>query len=92
MVAPRIVPDSKPPVFLLSVGATLLAGLIIRSLRRKHRRASTARGAEVSSTARKVTQPAASPRRKSQGRPLLAASTVSSARVTGSNAAVGAQR
>ncbi|MFL5344904.1 MAG: hypothetical protein ACJ8AT_08920 [Hyalangium sp.] len=91
MVIPRIVPDSKPPVFLISAGAALLAGLIIRSLRRRHRRASTARGAEVSSTARKVTQPA-SARKKTQGRALLVASTVSTGRVTGAHAAVGEQR
>ncbi len=88
MVFPRIVPDSKPPVLLISAGAALLASLIIRSLRRRHRRASTSRGVEVTSTERTVKQPA-STRRRTQGRALLAASTVSSARVTGSHAAVG---
>lgn len=91
MAIPRIVPDSKPPMFLISVGAALLAGLIVRSLRRRHRRASTARGVEVSGTARRVAQPA-STRRKTQGRPLLVASTVSTGQVAGSHAAVGEQR
>src|SRR5689334_20880386 len=30
-----IVPDSKPPVFLIGLGASLLAGIIIRTLRRR---------------------------------------------------------
>jgi hypothetical protein len=87
MVAPRIVPDSKPPVFLITAGAALLAGLIIRSLRRRHRRATSARGVEVASTGQPVKQKASS-RAKTQGRALLAASTGSTARVTGSRATV----
>jgi hypothetical protein len=87
MAVARIVPDSKPPVLLLSAGAALLAGLIIRSLRRRHRRASTSRGVEVASTGRTVRQPASS-RGKAQGRALLAASTQSTARASGSYATV----
>ena len=36
-----IVPDSKPPYFLLGTGAVLLAALVIRTLRRGRYRAST---------------------------------------------------
>jgi hypothetical protein len=87
MVAPRIVPDSKPPVFLITAGAALLAGLIIRSLRRRHRRASSSRGVEVASTGQPVKHKASS-RAKTSGRALLAASAGSTARVTGSRATV----
>jgi hypothetical protein len=66
-------------MFLLSAGAALLAGLIIRSLRRRHLNASTSRGVEVTSTAKVVRQPAAS-RGKTRGRALLAASTESATR------------
>lgn len=86
MVSPRIVPDSKPPVLLIGLGASLLAGLIVRTLRRRHQRASTARGVEVSSTGRKVRQPAS--RSKAQKLPLLTASTGTAARMTGSQAKV----
>lgn len=90
MAVPRIVPDSKPPVLLISAGAALLAGLIIRSLRRRHRRASTSRGVEVVSTGRTVRQ-SASTRGRTQGRALLAASTGGTARVTSSYATVEGQ-
>ena len=86
MASPRIVPDSKPPVLLISLGASLLAGLVIRTLRRRHQRASTSRGAEVSSTGKRVRQPAS--RSKAPQRPLLVASTGTGARVTGSQAKV----
>lgn len=73
-VSPLIVPDSKPPVFWMGLGATLLAGLVIRALKRRHRRASTS---TVSSTGRTVRQPA-SARPKSRGQPLLLEAHVSS--------------
>jgi hypothetical protein len=81
MSAPHslIVPDSKPPVFLLSVGATLLAGLIIHALRRRHRRASSSRGTVVVSTGKTVKPPASS-RAKARPPALLEASTRDTAR------------
>jgi hypothetical protein len=45
-----IVPDSKPPVLLLGAGALLLTGLVIHTLRRLRRRASS-RGARRGSGA-----------------------------------------
>ena len=66
-VSPLIVPDSKPPAFWMGLGATLLAGLVIRALHRRRRRASAS---TVSGTARTVRQPA-SARSKSRGQALL---------------------
>jgi hypothetical protein len=86
MVSPHMVPDSKPPVLLLSLGASLVAGLIIRTLRRRQQRAATARGVEVSSTGKRVRQPAS--RSKAHKRPLLVASTGTAERVTSSQAKV----
>ncbi len=89
MVGPHIVPDSKPPVFLLTMGAAVVAGLIIRALRRRHRRAATARGVEVSSTGRRVRQPTpTSSRAKPRTPALLPATTVGSASVKGTRAVV----
>jgi hypothetical protein len=83
---PLIVPDSKPPVLLLSLGATLLAGIILRALRRHHRRARSSRDAVVNSTGQTVKQPA-SARARARTRALLPESTVRTAsRVASSRA------
>jgi hypothetical protein len=83
-----IVPDSKPPVLLMSLGATLLAGLLLRALRRRHRRATPARDATVTSTGRTVKQPA-SARARPRTRALLPESTVrATPRVASSRATV----
>lgn len=74
-VPPLIVPDSKPPVFWMSLGATLLAGLVIRTLRRRHRRASAS---TVNSTGRTVRQPASS-RAKARSQALLLEAHVAAA-------------
>jgi hypothetical protein len=86
MVSPRIVPDSKPPVLLISLGASLLAGLIIRTLRRRHQRASTSRGVEVSGSGQTVRKPAS--RSRAHKQPLLVASTGTAERVTNAHASV----
>ena len=70
-----IVPDSKPPLLLMSLGATLLAGLVIRALRRRHRRASAS---TVSSTGRPVRQPS-SARAKPRSQALLLEANVAPA-------------
>jgi hypothetical protein len=67
-----IVPDSKPPVLLLSLGAALLSTLIIRALRRRERRRAPARGAEVTSTGRTVKPPASA---RAKARPLALPAT-----------------
>jgi hypothetical protein len=71
-----IVPDSKPPVLWMSLGATLLAGVIIRALRRRHRRAASS---VVNGTGRPVRQPS-SARAKSRSQLLLEPSVGAAAR------------
>jgi hypothetical protein len=79
-----IVPDSKPPMLLMSLGATLLAGLVIRALRRRHRRASSS---VVNGTGRPVRQPS-SARAKPRGQLLLEASVGAAPRASRSRAPV----
>ncbi len=74
---PLIVPDSKPSALWVSLGVTLLAGFIIRSLRRRHQAARTSREAVVTSTARTVKP--APVRARHRPRALLPASSVRNA-------------
>lgn len=60
-----IVPDSKPPVLWVSVGAALLASLVIHALRRRHRRRASPGKAVVVSTGRTVKRPASMTRSRS---------------------------
>jgi hypothetical protein len=80
-----IVPDSKPPVLLMSLGATLLAGLIIRALRRRHHR--RASSSVVDSTGRTVRQPSTA-RAKPRRQALLEASVGATARAPRGRTAV----
>ena len=86
-----IVPDSKPPVLLISLGASLLAGLIIRALRRRHRRASSSRDAVINSTGKTV-RPSSSARAKPRTPALLEASLGATRRVASARATVSAPR
>jgi len=79
-----IVPDSKPPVLLMSLGATLLAGVIIRALRRRHRRAAAS---VVTSTGRPVRQPS-SARAKPRTQALLESSVGAASRAPRARAPV----
>jgi len=79
-----IVPDSKPPMLLMSLGATLLAGLVIRALRRRHRRAAAS---VVNSTGRPVRQPS-SARAKPRSMALLESSVGAPARAPRGRTAV----
>jgi hypothetical protein len=53
-----IVPDSKPPYLLLGAGVVLLAGLVIRTLRRERRTATPASEATVVGTWKTEERPA----------------------------------
>jgi hypothetical protein len=86
-----IVPDSKPPVLLIGLGASLLAGIIIRALRRRHRRAASSRDAVNNGTGKTVRQPS-SARAKSRTPALLEASLGATRQVAGARTAAGAQR
>jgi hypothetical protein len=87
-----IVPDSKPPVLLIGLGASLLAGIIIRALRRRHRRAASSRDAVINGTAKTVRQPSSSARAKPRAPALLEASLGATRQVAGARAASGARR
>jgi hypothetical protein len=86
-----IVPDSRPPVLLIGLGASLLASVIIRALRRRHRRAVSSRGAVINSTGRTVRQPS-SARAKPRTPALLEASLGPGRRVASARTMVGAPR
>ena len=86
-----IVPDSKPPVLLIGLGASLLAGIIIRALRRRHRRAASSRDAVINGTGKTVRQPS-SARAKPRAPALLEASLGATRQVAGARATAGAQR
>ncbi len=86
-----IVPDSKPPVLLIGLGASLLAGIIIRALRRRHRRAASSRDAVINSTGKTVRQPS-SARAKPRTPALLEASLGTTRQAAGARATAGARR
>jgi hypothetical protein len=86
-----IVPDSKPPVLLIGLGASLLAGIIIRALRHRHRRATSPQDAMINSTGRVVRQPS-STRAKRRTPSLLEASLGATRRVTSARTPVGESR
>jgi hypothetical protein len=86
-----IVPDSKPPIMLIGLGASLLAGIIIRALRRRHRRAASSRDAVINSTGKTVRQPS-SARAKHRTPALLEASLGTPRRVASARTTVGATR
>jgi hypothetical protein len=86
-----IVPDSKPPMMLIGLGASLLAGIIIRALRRRHRRAASSRDAVVDSTGKTVRRPS-SARAKPRTPALLEASLGTSRRVASARTTVSTPR
>jgi hypothetical protein len=88
---PLIVPDSKPPMLLIGLGASLLAGIIIRALRRRHGRAASSRGTVINSTGKTVRTPP-SARAKPRTPALLEASLGATRRVTSARTPVGESR
>lgn len=86
-----IVPDSKPPVLLIGLGASLLAGIIIRALRRRHRRATSPQDTVIDSTGRVVRQPS-STRARRRAPALLEASLGVPRRVASARMPVGESR
>jgi hypothetical protein len=86
-----IVPDSKPPVLLIGLGASLLAGIIIRALRRRHRRATSPQDTVIDSTGRVVRQPS-STRAKRRTSALLEASLGATRNVASARMPVGESR
>jgi hypothetical protein len=88
-----IVPDSKPPVLLIGLGASLLAGIIIRALRRRHRRATSPQDTVINSTGRVVRQPSSTRAKRRTPTPaLLEASLGAPRRVTSARTPVGESR
>lgn len=86
-----IVPDSKPPVLLIGLGASLLAGIIIRALRRRHRRATSPQDTVINTTGRVVRQPS-STRAKRRTPALLEASLGATRNVASARMPVGESR
>lgn len=86
-----IVPDSKPPVLLIGLGASLLAGIIIRALRRRHRRATSPQDTVINTTGRVVRQPS-STRAKRRTPVLLEASLGATRNVASARMPVGESR
>ncbi|HYH97788.1 hypothetical protein [Hyalangium sp.] len=83
-----IVPDSKPPLLLMGLGATLLAGVIIRALRRRQARTAPARDSVVNSTGKTVRQ-SSSTRAKPRTQALLVSSLAATPRVKTARVPVG---
>ncbi len=90
---PLIVPDSKPPMLLIGLGASLLAGIIIRALRRRQARATSSRGTVINSTGRTVRTPSSARAKPRTPAPaLIEASLGATRRVASVRTPVGESR